>query len=64
MVADPTIKGHPAILLEHASGPPTLITVCANCGKMRTILFLDKDRWICIACRIEGATAPNLYPVA
>jgi hypothetical protein len=61
---DPTIKGHPALVLEHDTGPPTLITVCASCGKLRTILFLSKDRWLCMACRTEGATTPSLYPVA
>lgn len=63
--ADPTIGGHPAVeLFTSVHGPPTLITVCANCGAMRTILFLDKDRWFCTRCRTEGAAAPNLYPIA
>lgn len=53
------IAGHPDI--ELANG--TLITVCAACGQMSSILFLDKDRWFCIRCRAEGATAPNVYPV-
>jgi ribosomal protein S27AE len=43
---------------------PTLITVCANCGHMRTILFLSSDRWICFKCKTEGQTKPNLHPVA
>lgn len=64
MAADPTINGHPALTLEHDAGPPTLLTVCAECGRLRTILFLDRDRWFCTGCRTEGATAPNLYPLA
>ena len=58
------IKGHPALVLEHEHAPPTLVTVCASCGEIRTILFLSKDPWLCMACRVEGAAAPALYPVA
>jgi hypothetical protein len=43
---------------------PIVITVCAECGRMRSVLFLDRDRWFCTSCRAEGAAAPNLYPVA
>jgi hypothetical protein len=39
-----------------------VITVCAECGRMRTVLFLDGDRWFCVGCRAEGATAPNYFP--
>ena len=53
------IDGHPAV--ELANGD--LITVCAECGQMRTILFLDGDRWFCTKCKTEGATRPNIYPV-
>ena len=58
------IRGHPAVELWHDTGPPTLITACGNCGELHTILFLTKDRWFCTRCRMEGATAPNLYPIA
>jgi len=62
---DPTISGHPSIpIYTTIHGPPTLITVCAECGKMRTILWFDEDRWFCTACKTEGATAPNLFPIA
>ena len=64
MAANPEIQGHPAVLLEHETGPPTLITVCAECGAWRTILFLAEDRWFCTKCRAEGAAPPNLYPIA
>lgn len=57
------IKGHPAVELDLGDGNPTLITVCAECGQMRTILFLRRDRWYCTKCRAEGAAPPNLYPV-
>ena len=59
------IKGHPTLeLITAAEAPPTLLTVCAQCGSLRTILFLDKDRWFCFRCKTEGATRPNLYPIA
>jgi len=59
------ITGHPVVELYLApEQEPTLITVCAACGRMRTILFLSKDRWFCFRCKTEGAAAPNLYPIA
>jgi hypothetical protein len=72
MAADPfyevhphEIDGHPTVELHLASADsPTLLTVCAACGHLRTILFLSKDRWFCFKCKTEGATAPNLYPIA
>lgn len=60
----PEIKGHPVLELDTGSDFPTLITVCAECGSMRTILFLRRDRWYCTKCRTEGHAPPNLYPVA
>jgi hypothetical protein len=60
------IEGHPHLSL-HINGneqPPTLLTVCAECGNLRTILFLSKDRWFCFTCKTEGASVPNLYPIA
>ena len=58
------IAGHPAAeLYLELDEPPVLITVCANCGQLRTILFLDRDRWFCFKCRAEGAAPPNLYPI-
>lgn len=69
MAADPQrhpheIRGHPKVWLQVAEQPPQLITVCAQCGNLKTILFLDKDRWYCWKCKQEGATPPNLYPIA
>jgi ribosomal protein S27AE len=59
------IGGHPVVeLYLAAEQEPTLITVCAECGQLRTILFLSQDRWMCTRCRAEGATRPNLYPIA
>jgi ribosomal protein S27AE len=59
------IQGHPeAPLLDDAGNLQTMITVCAACGEMRSILFLTRDRWHCTKCRTEGVAPPNLYPVA
>ncbi len=58
------IGGHPTLELITGPDQTTLVTVCAACGQLRTILFLDKDRWFCTRCRTEGATRPNLYPIA
>lgn len=63
MAAD--IKGHPAIPLVNEHGDTmTMLTCCAECGQLRTILFLSRDRWFCTRCRAEGASAPNLYPIS
>lgn len=70
-MAEANYSRHPDEIPDHpvreiylaAEQEPTLITVCANCGHMRTILFLTGDRWFCFRCKTEGATRPNLYPV-
>lgn len=72
MAADPfyetrhphEIQGHPTLTLVNDLGEQTLITVCAECGEMRTVLFLSKDRWFCFRCKTSGASPPNLYPIA
>jgi translation initiation factor 2 beta subunit (eIF-2beta)/eIF-5 len=46
------------------AGTPTLLTVCASCEKVRTILFLTGDRWYCTSCRTSGDAKPKLYPVS
>lgn len=60
---DPTIKGHPEIVQVNDLEQPVTITVCAGCGQMRTILWLDKDRWYCNQCRMEGTTRPSMFPL-
>ena len=59
------IRGHPSVpLLGDGGELIQMITVCAHCGESRTILFLTKDRWYCSKCRAEGATPPNMFPIA
>lgn len=59
------VHGHPvAPLLDDTGNLIQMVTVCAHCGEMRTIIFLRKDRWFCFRCLTEGAAPPNLYPVA
>jgi ribosomal protein S27AE len=57
------ISGHPQIELDTGASTPTLLTVCAHCGELRTILFLRHDRWLCTRCRMTGIAPPRLYPV-
>jgi hypothetical protein len=69
MAADPIIKGHPTVELYHGEQqPPTLITVCASCESMRSILFLSnghtRDRWFCNVCRAEGDARPKMFPIS
>lgn len=72
MAANPLYEAHPHEIGGHPTAelylvpdqPPTLITVCAACGNLRTVLFLTKDRWFCFTCKTEGAAPPNLYPVS
>lgn len=59
------IDGHPVLELEPEIGSdPVVITVCANCGEMRSVLWLTQDRWFCRSCRAEGVNVPNMYPIA
>lgn len=59
------IAGHPSVeIYLEPDRPPALITVCASCGQLRTILFLTGDRWFCFRCKTEGAAPPNLYPIS
>lgn len=48
---------------KHPKTQPIIIHVCANCERMRTVLFLSEDRWLCTACRNEGTVAPTLVPI-
>ena len=61
----PVITGHPTLpLLDDHGDQIDTVTVCGNCGELRTILILTGDRWYCSKCRAEGRSRPNLYPVA
>jgi len=59
------ISGHPEQpLLNDAGNLISMLTVCAQCGALRTILFLTADRWYCSKCRFECTVPPKFYPVA
>jgi hypothetical protein len=58
------IRGHPEILLPNASDNPVAITVCCECGAMRSVLWLDNDRWRCNSCRAESGNRPTVIPIA
>jgi translation initiation factor 2 beta subunit (eIF-2beta)/eIF-5 len=58
------VKGHPTRPLHDEHGRLiNLLTVCSECGELRSILFLTGDRWYCSKCRAEGTAKPKLYPV-
>jgi hypothetical protein len=58
------IGGHPSLSLDPAVGPRTVnVTLCANCEKMRTVLFLTGDRWFCMNCKSEGIAKPTSIPL-
>lgn len=62
----PEINGHPTQEFENlwdTNGPPITITVCADCGQMRTVLWLSKDRWFCSACKTSGDERPTMIPL-
>lgn len=42
---------------------PVVVYLCANCERLRTVLFLTKDRWLCTACRNEGDAQPTFVPI-
>lgn len=59
------INGHPTVpLLDDTGEQIDLLTVCAECGSVRSILFLTGDRWMCVSCRVEGVAPPRLYPTS
>jgi translation initiation factor 2 beta subunit (eIF-2beta)/eIF-5 len=59
-----TIQGHPSAEAHRAHAPALNITVCAECEKVRTILFLSGDRWFCTSCRNSGDARPTQVPVS
>lgn len=60
-----TISGHPSLELVSVvdNQTPIQITICANCGGLKTILFLDEDRWFCARCKEDGVVAPKMFAV-
>ena len=58
------IQGHPGIDYESTDGRTLTITVCAECGALRTLLWLTGDRWYCRECRAEGVGKGMLVPVS
>ncbi len=58
-----TVLGHPEVTAVNEEGRKMRISVCAECGELRTILWLTGDRWYCRSCRAEGAGKSTLIPV-
>ena len=59
-----TIDGHPSIELPNASDNPVVVTVCCECGAMRSVLWLSADRWYCRECRVVADNRPKMFPIA
>lgn len=60
-----TIGGHPSIPLYNSVGDvERMITVCAECGEMRTIILLVEDRWYCSSCKAGGVSKPKMFPIS
>lgn len=59
-----TIGGHPTVEAVPSSGPAFAVTVCAECERMRTVLWLSRDRWYCTACRNQGDARPTTIPMS
>jgi hypothetical protein len=58
------IQGHPTIEAHREGMTPLDITVCGECERMRTIIFLDDDRWLCANCRNSGSARPKQFAVS
>jgi hypothetical protein len=58
------ISGHPTVEAHRTARAPLKITVCATCERVRSVLFLSRDRWFCTACRAEGDARPTQIPVS
>jgi hypothetical protein len=59
------IKGHPTIEAhrDELRLAPLRLTMCAGCERVRTIMFLSRDRWLCTGCRMEGDARPTQIPL-
>jgi hypothetical protein len=41
-----------------------VLYLCANCERLRTIMFLSTDRWLCTSCHNEGNQSPTFISIA
>jgi ribosomal protein S27AE len=65
VAVDPlTIQGHPSVVLPNGAGDGVMISVCCECGALRSVLWLSKDRWACTKCRAVADNRPKMFPIA
>jgi hypothetical protein len=59
------IGGHPSILAhrDELGLAPMRLSMCAGCERVKTIMFLSRDRWLCTHCRAEGDARPTQIPL-
>mgnify|MGYP000880015588 CR=1 FL=1 len=58
-----TIAGHPSQTIVSRDASTFEVSVCAECGSLRSILWLLGDRWYCRTCRSSGEGRPTAIPV-
>jgi hypothetical protein len=59
-----TIEGHPHVVgFNREYEQESRITVCAECGGLRSILWLAGDRWYCRVCRNSGVAETKVVPI-
>lgn len=58
------IKGHPhEIAVNDITGQENDVALCAECGSLKSVLWLNRDRWFCRVCRNEGVVNPTRIPL-
>lgn len=64
MIEPAVIQGHPhAIGVNAEYGQESRISLCAECGAMRSVLWLTGDRWYCRNCRNMGVANTKVIPI-
>jgi ribosomal protein S27AE len=60
----PEVNGHPTLEFGNSDDNAVMITVCCECGQMRSVLWLSADRWYCSKCKAAGDRRPTMIPIA
>ena len=61
-----TIQGHPTVALLDLQGEVIqMITVCGECGAVKSVIVLVGDKWYCAKCRSEGSVHDTkMFPIS
>lgn len=52
------IRDHPTMTLDSGQ----VIYLCAGCGRLRPVIFLTGDRFLCTPCKTTGNERPTFVP--